>query len=42
MRGGEKPQGVLPLPQAALLLAISASIDATQGGHRDPSTSFEW
>jgi hypothetical protein len=40
MRGGEKPQGVLPLPQAALPLAIS--IDGPQGGHRDPSTSFEW
>jgi ABC transporter substrate binding protein len=42
MRGGEKPPSVLPLPEAALLLAISASIDGTQGGHRDPSTSFEW
>jgi hypothetical protein len=39
MEGGEKPQGILPLPKAALLLAISASIEYTPTAPRPKS---EW
>jgi hypothetical protein len=37
MDGGEKPQGILPLAKAALLLAISASIEYTPGAPRPKS-----